>query len=177
MPLYSLQYINDLKYLHQRSDRPRGFGGKGKKMGPFYTFFEKWQPTSAIDYGCGKGAILNHLQEKYPDCQWKGYDPAVEEYSTSPHLPVECVFSNDVLEHIEPECLSDVLDHIWQLSTKYIWLCIDSLPARKVLMDGRNAHLILEGKDWWSEQIQHRDGNTVYCELGKKGKLYVAIEK
>ena len=37
--------------------------------------------------------------------------------------------------------------------------------------------LILEGKDWWIEQIQHRDGNIVYCELGKKGKLYVAIEK
>jgi len=177
MPLYSKQYLNDLKHLHGRTDRPRGFGGKVKPLGAFYTYFDKWRPTSALDYGCGKAAILNHLSVKYPNCNWVGYDPAVDEYKHVPQQTFDCVFSNDVLEHIEPECLHDVLDHIWLLSTKYIWLCIDTLPARKVLMDGRNAHLILEGKDWWQDILQKRDGKIVYIELGKKGKLYVAIER
>ncbi len=177
MPLYSKQYIKDLQHLHSRTDRPRGFGGKVKPLGMFYTFFEKWNPKTAIDYGCGKAAILNHLKQKYSNCTWIGYDPAVEEYKNIPDNEYDCVFSNDVLEHIEPECLHDVLDHIWQLGTKYIWLCIDTLPARKVLMDGRNAHLILEGKDWWQDILQKRDGKIVYIELGKKGKLYVAIER
>ncbi len=40
---------------------------------------------------------------------------------------------------------------MWQLGTKYIWLCIDTLPARKKLADGRNAHLILENKNGGKE--------------------------
>jgi hypothetical protein len=91
---------------------------------------------------------------------------------------VECVFSNDVLEHIEPEYLNQVLDHINQLSTKYVWLRIDTKPARKRLSDGRNAHLILEDQTWWTEQIsRYIDGTVVYNNLNNKGKLDVAIEK
>lgn len=177
MPLYSKQYINQLKNLHSRKDRPRGFGGKVKSLGAFYSYFDKWKPASAIDYGCGKAAILNHLIEKYPECNWVGYDTAVEKYKIIPQQTFDCVFSNDVLEHIEPDYLDDVLNHIWQIGKKYIWLCIDTLPARKFLKDGRNAHLILENKEWWQEKLKRREGKIVYIELGKKGKLYVAIER
>ena len=91
---------------------------------------------------------------------------------------VECVFSNDVLEHIEPEFLNQVLGHINLLSTKYVWLRIDTKPARKRLSDGRNAHLILEDQTWWTEQInRYVDGTIVYNNLNDKGKLDVAIEK
>ena len=159
-------YFGGYQNLEQRSRTRRSEPSARPVQGP---------PSPA--YGCGKAAILNHLQVKYPKCNWVGYDPAVDEYKHITQQTFDCVFSNDVLEHIEPECLHDVLDHIWQLGTKYIWLCIDTLPARKVLMDGRNAHLILEGKDWWQDILQKRDGKIVYIELGKKGKLYVAIER
>jgi hypothetical protein len=57
-------------------------------------------------------------------------------------------------------------------------LRIDTLPARKRLSDGRNAHLIIEDQDWWTEMIQHSiDGIVVYNNVNKKGKLDVAIEK
>jgi hypothetical protein len=177
MPLYSNSYIQDLKNLHSRKDRPRGFGGKVKPLGAFYSYFEKWKPTTALDYGCGKAAILQHLSEKYPRCNWQGYDPAVEHFSKIQLEHYDCVFSNDVLEHIEPDYLHDVLDHIWTLGTKYIWLCIDTLPARKTLTDGRNAHLIIESREWWFNILDKRPGTIVYNELGKKGKFYVAIER
>jgi 2-polyprenyl-3-methyl-5-hydroxy-6-metoxy-1,4-benzoquinol methylase len=177
MSLYSNKYVEELKWLHSRQDRPRGFGGKIKPLGAFYTFYEKWKPLSVLDYGCGKGAILEHLKKSLPNTTWHGYDPAVNEYKNIIEKEYDCVFSNDVLEHIEPEYLDNVLDHIWQLSRKSIWLRIDTRPARKVLKDGRNAHLILEDKDWWENKLRERTGKIVYIELGKKGKLDVAIER
>lgn len=178
MKLFSTKYIGDLKSLHNRKDRPRGFGGKIKPLGMFDSYMEKWKPTSAIDYGCGKGVILEHLRTKYANTSWYGYDPAVVGMESISKSEFDCVFSNDVLEHIEPDCLTDVLQHIDKLANKYIWLRIDTLPARKFFDDGRNAHLIIQDKDWWLENIQHTiDGIVVYSMLGKKGKLDVAIEK
>ena len=176
--MYSQIYLTQLKKLHAAKDRPRGFGGKVKDLGAFHTYMKQWDPKTVLDYGCGKGAILSKLQEQYPNTSWIGYDPAVKMFDINlKNKTFDCVFSNDVLEHIEPEYLQDVLDHIWQLSTKYIWLCIDTLPARKKLADGRNAHLILENKEWWQEKLQKRNGKIVYISLSKKGKLYVAIER
>jgi len=177
MPLYSSRYIEELKLLHARTDRPRGFGGKVKPLGAFYSFLDKWQPDTVIDYGCGKGAILNHLQINYPKITWHGYDPAVSQFRNIELKKYDCLFSNDVLEHIEPHCLDSVLDHMWQLTEKFLWLRIDTKPARKSLTDGRNAHLILEDKDWWLEKLSQYPGKLIYAELGKKGKLDVAIEK
>ena len=65
MKMYSEQYITQLKELHARRDRPRGFGGKIKPLGLFHSYIEKWQPKTALDYGCGKGTILEHNKKQY----------------------------------------------------------------------------------------------------------------
>jgi hypothetical protein len=175
--MFSNDYIKQLQRLHSDRSRPRGFGGKVKDIGKFHYFMEQWKPISLLDYGCGKGLILETLKEKYKDTVCTGYDPAVPMFSKDP-IAVDCVFSNDVLEHIEPEYLEDVLRHINTLSLKFVWLRIDTIPARKSLPDGRNAHLILENPNWWKDKIEKIiDGNIVYFELNKKGKLDVAIEK
>jgi hypothetical protein len=90
----------------------------------------------------------------------------------------ECIFSNDVLEHIEPDHIHKVLKHINELSTKYLWLRIDTKPARKVLPDGRNAHLIIENIDWWTNLInRHINGNIVFSGQNDKMRIDFAIEK
>ena len=175
--MYTKSYIQQLRSLHNDKSRPRGFGGKIKDLGEFYNYMNKWKPRSLLDYGCGKGTILNHLQEKYPDVSITGYDPAVPEYDI-PTKNADCIFSNDVLEHIEPEFITQVLYHIDSLADGYVWLRIDTKPARKFLPDGRNAHLILESEDWWHKIIDKSiSGNIVYAKLTKKGKFDVAIEK
>lgn len=177
--LYTESYVKQLQGVHAYEHRPSGFGANTKKLGKFHYYFEKWEPNSLIDYGCGKGWILKSLQETYPTCQMVGYDPAVLEYQKIPNnKQFDCVFCIDVLEHIEPSCLVEVLKHINQLSTKYIWLRIDTLPARKRLPDGRNAHLIIEQPVFWKDIIKkHIPGNIVYEMYGKKAKLDIAIEK
>jgi trans-aconitate methyltransferase len=176
--MYTKQYIKQLHSLHNDSARPGGFGGKPKKLGKFHSFMLEWNPYSLLDYGCGKGYILSELRDKYKNVLCEGYDPAVKMFSALPNKTYDCVFSNDVLEHIEPEYLSDVLAHINDLADKYVWLRIDTMPARKTLPDGRNAHLILESPDWWIDQIYtYMRGTVVYKELTNKGKFDVAIKK
>ena len=176
--MYSKKYIKQLQSLHTDSSRPQGFGGKPKKLGKFHDFMEVWKPSSLLDYGCGKGHVLADLRDKYKDTLCEGYDPAVKMFSGLPNKTYDCVFSNDVLEHIEPEYVSEVLQHISSLADKYIWLRIDTKPARKTLPDGRNAHITLESPDWWTDQIYTYVGGTVeYSELTSKGKFDVAITK
>jgi len=137
----------------------------------------QWYPASVLDYGCGKGAMLAHLKENYPDTVFHGYDPAINMFSNRPTKQFECVFCNDVLEHIEIEYIDNVLVDINSYAKYFIWLRIDTLPARKKLPDGRNAHLIIENDSWWLDKISTQIGNIVYTELTQKGKLDIAIEK
>jgi len=175
--MYSQEYLTQLKHLHAAKDRPRGFGGKVKDLGEFHKFFASWNVKTALDYGCGKGAILAHLKDLYPDTQWVGYDPAVSMFAVQLKNTFDCVFCNDVLEHIEPHYLDAVLSDIFRLAERNVWLRIDTKPARKKLIDGRNAHLIIENKDWWDKKLKMFDWTIEYSQLNKKGKLDYAIRR
>jgi len=113
--------------------------------------------NSMLDYGCGKARLVEGLKRQPHDRSFviELYDPAVSEYAGAPD-PAELVVCIDVLEHIEPELLDNVLDHIRQLATNYVLLTIHTGPAVKVLSDGRNAHLIQAGADWWLPKLLER---------------------
>jgi 2-polyprenyl-3-methyl-5-hydroxy-6-metoxy-1,4-benzoquinol methylase len=122
-----------------------------------------------IDYGCGKGNMaiaLSHLLVT-------GYDPAVKEFSEQPES-VDMVCCLDVLEHIEPDCLDDVLAHIQSLAKKCVFLTIHVGPARKILADGRNAHLIQEPYMWWMTKL-HTFWNIRLYQAKKNELLFFAI--
>lgn len=108
-----------------------------------------------LDYGCGsKRSLLTHLN--LPDgVLYEGYDPAIPEYSADPKA-ADLVVCIDVLEHIEPDFLENVLDHLASLCDPFGFFTIHTGPAKKWLADGRNAHIIQEGPAWWLPQIEHR---------------------
>ena len=109
---------------------------------------------SVLDYGCGKGMMVRSLRNKlakYP-ITIQGYDPCVKEYEKMPE-PANILISTDVLEHIEPDKVNDVLDHIGHLTQRSCYLVIDLLPAVKTLPDGRNAHIMLETSGWWLDKL------------------------
>lgn len=96
-----------------------------------------------LDYGCGKAQLQKGIP--YPI---QNYDPCMPEYSRRPS-PADLVVCTDVLEHIEPACLKEVMDDLARLTRRVIFVNVACRPASKVLPDGRNAHLIQETPNWW----------------------------
>lgn len=108
--------------------------------------------ASVSDYGAGKKNLLKGLADAgivvpayYP------YDPAFPEYG--PPRPADLVCCIDVLEHIEPELVDNVIAELASITRKLGFFTIHMGPAVKVLADGRNAHLIQKPSSWWLEKL------------------------
>lgn len=129
------------------SDRP-DYGTSGQRYAPVIRqLMDSYNTQDVLDYGCGKRTLEQTLGVPIYN-----FDPALPEYADSPD-PADIVACTDVLEHIEPECLIDVLDDIRRCMRKAAFLTIATRPAKKYLADGRNAHLIQREAAWWIERL------------------------
>jgi uncharacterized Rossmann fold enzyme len=125
-----------------------GYGvGGGNHAKTVLKLAESLKTTSILDYGCGKG----YLAKQIPFPIWE-YDPAIPGKDESPR-PADLVVCTDVLEHIEPELLPYVLDDLRRCVRQVGYFVIHTGAAQKTLADGRNAHLIQEGAEWWKAQL------------------------
>ena len=102
-----------------------------------------------LDYGAGKGrlgvALKQHLNQELKIYQ---YDPAIPAWSAPP-APCSFVACIDVLEHIEPDLLEDVLDDLERVTARVGIFSVHTGPAKRILPNGRNAHLIQQPAAWW----------------------------
>lgn len=113
--------------------------------------------THLLDYGAGRqmnlmNALRGHVKQKFT---YQAYDPAVPDLAAAP-IPAQMVACIDVLEHIEPDLLDNVLDHLAQLTECVLLATVHTGPAGKVLSDGRNAHLIQQPMAWWLPKFLDR---------------------
>ena len=133
-----------------------GYGKVGSMFGEQVSrLLTKLNARSLLDYGCGSRRSLLETLNLPPGAVYEGYDPCVPEYSADP-LPADLVVCIDVLEHIEPELLDNVLDHLASLCDPYGFFSIHLGPAAKTLPDGRNAHLIQQPPAWWRLRLEPR---------------------
>lgn len=96
-----------------------------------------------LDYGCGKQTLSRALPFAITN-----YDPFIAGFDADPRVH-DVVVCSDVLEHIEPDCLDDVLAHLTSKVGKVLFVDVACRPAKKTLPDGRNAHLIQTPPSWW----------------------------
>lgn len=116
------------------------------------------QVDRVLDYGAGKGNLLKALvAQKLLDrpVKFQHYEPAREEWAFEPD-PTEMVCCIDVLEHIEPHLIENVLDDLQRVTQRIGLFTVATTPAMKTLPDGRNAHLIQEEADWWLPKLMAR---------------------
>jgi hypothetical protein len=104
--------------------------------------------NAILDYGCGKQTLKASL----PEFNVVGYDPAIPELASKPHSH-DFVVCTDVLEHIEPELLNNVLNNLVQVVGVVGLFVVSTRPAQKVLADGRNAHLIQKPPAFWLKRL------------------------
>jgi hypothetical protein len=123
---------------------------------------EDTESDTVLDYGCGKGLLRKMLGK--PDWLLE-YDPAIPGKEICPDH-ADIVVCTDVLEHIEPALIDNVLKHLAKIAKKALFLVIASRPSTKFLADGRNAHLIQEGADWWRKKLEERFFVSSYESTG-----------
>lgn len=131
-------------------DREPFYGTSGKKhTGAVYHAARQFNTRDVLDYGCGKQRLKEALSDVL---NVRGYDPAVPGLDAPPE-PADLVVCTDVLEHIEPTCLDEVLIDLRRLTKRALFAVISTRPAIKTLADGRNAHLIVEPASWWLRHL------------------------
>jgi hypothetical protein len=109
-----------------------------------------------LDYGAGKGRLGEELDWLVPwELAMRRYDPGVPRWA-APATPAEFVACIDVLEHVEPALLPNVLDDLRRVTAGTGLFTVHTGPAGKVLADGRNAHLIQLPARWWLPQLMVR---------------------
>lgn len=141
--LITPSYLDLQKQLHANYDY-----GKGVDAQECATIIQGLNAQSAVDYGCGQG----HLARLLSKFEVEEYDPCIEGKDEEP-ARADVVVCADVMEHIEPECLDEVLLHIRALTKKFALFVIATGPSRKVMADGRPAHLIVEDAGFWFQKL------------------------
>ena len=141
-----------------RDNKYNNWGGAVKtKVPQIYERIVKEDCKSVLDYGAGNSDFKKTVQESYPD-----YDFTIVEYEPSvPALnvdPAECdmTICVDVLEHIEPDKIDNVLSHIQEKTNKICFLSICVVEAHSKFSDGTNVHLLVKPIEWWIEKLKEK---------------------
>lgn len=172
MKTISRDYLALLEQKHRESNVFGANGGKWVQM--LLPVLKQHAAETVLDYGCGRGGLKNALR-RFSPVQVQNYDPAVPEFAVTPE-PADVVVCTDVLEHIEPELLTNVLLHIEQLMKKAGFFNISTAPAMKTLADGRNAHLIVQDGPWWFEKVSQLFKIDYYNDPDGK-QVIMVVEK
>lgn len=167
---YSNEYATLLTQLHATESE---WGTSGHTHAEE---IEKLRPMTLLDYGCGKGTLIKELKQIMPDTPMEGYDPFIPEFSTLQVKPYDVVTCTDVLEHIEPEYLQDVLREISNCTYRVAYLVVALTPARQILPDGRNAHLIVQPVNWWHGQISRHFKRIAVPTITKNEAIFICLK-
>lgn len=168
-PVISEEYRRMQQELHQNPEygvASIGFAPVVKKL------LEEIKATSLSDYGAGKQNLRKELERLGAQpFDYRPYDPAFPEYGTP--QPADMVCCIDVLEHIEPDFLDNVLDELKSIIVRFGFLSIHTGAAVKHLADGRNAHLIQQPSSWWLPKLCERFEVDLLRKT--KGGFYVVV--
>tara|TARA_R100001460_G_scaffold9310_1_gene22594 strand:+ start:2597 stop:3127 length:531 start_codon:yes stop_codon:yes gene_type:complete len=152
MKMISEEYAKLLEWEH--ANTPGEWGHTAEMYVPVIVSHCE-QFTDWLDYGAGSGGLGKTVSKLY------GNKYSITEYEPSRpntvapgvHDYVVCI---DVLEHVEPELIDNVLDDLQRVTGKKGYFTISCRPATKILKDGRNAHILIKPKEWWKEKLEPR---------------------
>lgn len=146
---------DEYRALQQDLHRRTNYGVASLQFGKLIkSLLEKFGAQSVSDYGAGRKNLLVALEREGVSTDYRPYDPAFPEYGEPTEGDLVCCI--DVLEHIEPDLLDNVLDDLQRITVKHGFFTVHTGPAMKILADGRNAHIIQQPREWWLPQLTRR---------------------
>jgi hypothetical protein len=152
-PLITEHYRKLQEELHRNPD----YGVASVEYAPMVAeVMQQLGTREVLDYGAGKGRLGQTLNQMFEEnFIIHHYEPAMPQWA-SPPQPCRFVACIDVLEHIEPDLIDNVLDDLKRVTSHVGLFSVDTKPAAKVLSDGRNAHLIQQPPSWWLPKFMER---------------------
>ncbi len=165
------------KELHEQKAEEGCFGNTGQEHGGAIAILagqlvRKYGDITILDYGCGK-CTLEKILPPITGQKIINYDPCIEGLDIRPE-PADIVVCTDVLEHIEPDCIENVLDDLQRLTKKVLYLSICLVKAIKSYSDGQNCHLIVENESWWYPKLKKRFNINEFTKT-KNNRGYISI--
>jgi hypothetical protein len=143
----------EYREIQQELHKNPEYGVASKHFAPLVSEIIKSLKIKSIsDYGAGKKNLYSSLKNlNNISIEYFPYDPAFPDYGKPQSADLVCCI--DVLEHIEPELIDNVINELSLITTNYGFFTVHMGPAGKFLADGRNAHLIQKPSSWWLEKL------------------------
>ncbi len=182
MPLITPDYARENARLHSVDPK---FGAEGYLWAYHVAGIALVHECKTIlDYGCGKGTLGTVLRDVMFEHEHlsggvqfafgvREYDPGIPGKDARPS-PADLVASLDVLEHIEPDCVDDVLGDLARLSIEKLFVVISTKPSKRIMADGRDTHVSLHDDAWWAAKFKER-GFVIEREWNTGLRLWVAL--
>jgi hypothetical protein len=186
MAVISDEYKDLLKENHDQAGAKKWGRSGGRNFGDRVAEFIRKRKgiKTVLDFGAGQQSLEQRVKElepeRYAELVWTNYDPGIRGIDTPPTESFDLIISSDVLEHIEPVELPNVLKWIYEHHKYYQYHLIACDPCKSTLPDGRNAHLIVETPEWWFHRLKDH-GTPMYTaheKVRKRGepRTYACIQ-
>lgn len=134
------------------------------------------EAKTILDYGCGKGILKHAIKDTITDeIMYIEYDPGIPGKDTRPAGQYDLVICLDVMEHIEPHQLQAVMEHLKLVIGKLGFFVISNRYAKGRLIDGQNAHLIVEGPSWWWNVFLAHFQRVAIAENAVRSETYLLV--
>lgn len=172
----SMLITEEYRRMQRELHRNPGYGVASVSFAPLVAkILKETGTTELLDYGAGKGRLGATLEDKFDlSLTIHHYEPAIPEWANRPE-PCAFVACIDVLEHIEPGLIDNVLDDLQRVTAGFGIFTVQTGPAEKTLGDGRNAHLIQQPAAWWLPKFLERFELNTFKRLAAAG-FYVLVE-
>jgi len=168
---YTIEDLASTSYRAMCAKMHQGrWGADGAKhLEPTLAYADELKAETVLDYGCGEAKLSEAAKSVR---RILNFDPGVPGRDGMPK-PIDMLVCTDVLEHVEPDKLDNVLAHQYRLTARGAYYVISTKPAKAILPDGRNAHLIIEDAAWWADKLAAQ-GWTIW-RLDRHGEKEVCI--
>ena len=132
--------------------RTKDWGTKGDQwLKAVHAIMEVYDCASVLDYGAGRAKLGETLKKEGVDVQ--SYEPAFGD-SIQDCKPADLVVCTHVLEHVEKDCMSQVLEDFRGLAKKAVFVVVDDGDSSKVWPDGRNSNLNQKDPCQWVKYLR-----------------------
>ena len=152
----SKEYLD--KIIDFRENKYKTWGGAvSSKVPQIHKYIVQEDCKSVLDYGSGNSDFKKTVKNLYPDYDFKivEYEPSVPELNIDPEV-CDMTICVDVLEHVEPDKIDNVLSHIKEKTNKLCFLSICVVESHSQFDDGTNLHILVKPVEWWIEKLKEK---------------------